>query len=113
VNAETHCQRIDISLHALETLQRFSLQEIIFFPTKRTLYYELIIKKLKPNALRAFLSTQTVLTKPAIFRTDFSEIQHPSEKEKESNKGCILYVSIKRGERQQWGLCITNLSTFF
>lgn len=34
VNAETHCQRIDIFLHALETLQRFSLQEIIFFPHK-------------------------------------------------------------------------------
>lgn len=112
MNAEIHCQRIDIFLHALETLQRFSLQEIIFFPTKRTLHYELIIKKLKPNALRAFLSTQTVLTKPAIFRTDFSEIQHLSEKE-ESNKGCILDVSSKRGEQQQRGLCSTNFKTFF
>lgn len=56
-------------------------QEIVLFPAKRTLHYELMIKKLKPNVLRGFLSTQTVHTKPAIFSADFSKIQHLSEKE--------------------------------
>lgn len=75
----------------------------LFFPTKRTLHYELIIKKLKPNVLHAFLSTQTVHMKPAIFRTGFSKIQHLSEKEKWSNKGCILDASNKRGEQKLLG----------
>lgn len=41
---ETHCWMINIFSQALETLQRFSLQEIIIFPAKRALHYELIIK---------------------------------------------------------------------
>lgn len=70
---KAHCQTINIFFQALETLQRFSLREITSFPTKRTLHYELIIKKLKPNVLHGFLSAQTVHTKPVIFRTDLSE----------------------------------------
>lgn len=82
-------------------------QEIVFSPPKRTLHYELIIKKLKPNVLHGFPSTQTVHTKPAIFSADFSKIQHLSEKEKWSNKGCILDMSDKRREQQ---LCMLQIS---
>lgn len=109
----TRCQMIDIFFWALETLQRFSLRKLFFFPAKRTLHYELMIKKLKPNVLRGFLSTQTVHTKPAIFSADFSKVQYLSEKEEWSNKGCILDISNKRGEQQLWGVYITNFSRLF
>lgn len=85
-----------------------NLQEIIFFTTKRALHYELIIKKLGPNVHRGLLWNHNVHINPAIFRTDFSKIQHLSEKEKSSYRGCVWDMSTKKRKKQLLGMEIEN-----
>lgn len=87
---------------------RGNLQETIFFTTKRALHYELIIEKLGPNLHHGLLSNDNVHINPAIFRTDFSKIQHLSEKEMSSYRGCIWDMSNKREKKQLLGMDIAN-----
>lgn len=71
-----------------------------FFTAKRALHYELIIKKLEPNVYCGLLSDHNVYINPAIFRTDFSRIQHLNENEKSSYRGCIWDTSNKKGGKK-------------
>lgn len=110
---ETHCWTINIFFQALKTLQRFSLQEIIIFPAKRALHYELIIKSWSLMYSMVFFQLRLYIQSQ-----QFSGLSSPRysiwvRKEKWSNKGCILAMPKKKGEQQLWGVYVTNSSTLF